>query len=122
MITTGWKTKKYTKIEWLQIYGKALEKTFFYRVGALYSDETEKETREIIAKHFGADDLEGLLYRADKYSDLELGKFIEGSFARTFGITPKKRSWLQGFCKVFTDFKKDWNEVFHAGYQGKNTY
>lgn len=112
--------KKYTKIEWLQLYGKALEKSFFNRIGEMYSDDTEKQVREVIAKHFGPDDLEGLLYRTEKYSDVELASFVEGSFANTFSIVPKKRTWVQSFNKIFTDFKKDWNEVFHAGYKGQN--
>jgi hypothetical protein len=92
-----------------------LEKCFFYRVGEIYSDETEREIRDIIAKQFDIDDLEGLRYRTNKYSDLELTEFVEGSFAKTFGLMPKKRSWLQSFSKIFTDFKKDWNDVFRAG-------
>lgn len=107
--------KKYTKIEWLQIHGKDLERCFFYRIGEIYSDETEKEIRNIIAKNFGTDDLEGLRYRATKYTDLQLTEFIEGSFSRTFGLTTKKRTWVQSFNKIFTDFKKDWKEVFNAG-------
>ena len=93
--------KIYTVIEWNRNFGHMLEKSFFNRIKEIYSDETEEEIRKVIRKNFNSMDLDGLRYRSESYSDLQLCQFVEGSFARTFNVIPKKRTWWQATKKIF---------------------